>query len=435
MFGSLKKRLQDAVKKVSNIVAKEEIKEVEIAEEKKEEKPVDEEVREEIEERIEKLEKIEEKIEEERLPPEIVESKAESKKIFEEEKQREELEEIEGKIHEIEEAKEAEPEKLIKKIEEILEEEKPEKKTEEIKKKIEEEEKEAKKEKRFLPAIFRKVIEKKLSESDIEKILKELQIALLENDTALEVAEKICEDVKRDLLNKSIKRGKTEEIIKEALRRAMLDVMSQEKIIIEDSINSKDGPFTILFLGFNGTGKTTTLAKLAYKFKEYRPVVAAADTFRAASIEQLEEHSRRIGFDLVKHKYGADSAAVVFDAKKHAQAAGSRLVIADTAGRSHANVNLMDELKKVVRVNNPDMKILVLDALTGNDIYDQARLFNEAVGVDAIILTKTDVYEKGGAALSAAYTIKKPILYLGTGQGYDDLKEFNPEAIAKMLLE
>jgi fused signal recognition particle receptor len=180
---------------------------------------------------------------------------------------------------------------------------------------------------------------------------------------------------------------------------------------------------------------TTTLAKLARMLKEFEPVIAAADTFRAASIEQLEEHSRRLGFEIVKHKYGADSAAVIFDAKKHAAASGSKLVLADTAGRSHANVNLMDELKKVCRVNKPDMKILVLDALTGNDIYDQAKLFNDAVGVDAIILTKTDVYEKGGAALSAAYTIKKPILYLGTGQNYEDLKEFSPEAIANMLLE
>lgn len=126
---------------------------------------------------------------------------------------------------------------------------------------------------------------------------------------------------------------------------------------------------------------------------------------------------------------------MIFDAKKAAMAAGGKLVLADTAGRSHSNVNLMDELKKVVRVNSPDMKILVLDSVTGNDIYEQSRLFNQAVGVDAIILTKADVYDKGGAALSAAYTIKKPILYLGTGQDYKDLKEFNPEEIVDNLLK
>jgi fused signal recognition particle receptor len=164
-------------------------------------------------------------------------------------------------------------------------------------------------------------------------------------------------------------------------------------------------------------------------------VIAAGDTFRAASIEQLEEHAKKLGLRVVKHRYGADSAAVIFDARKHAASAGSRLVVADTAGRSHSNANLMDELKKVVRVNKPELKILVLDSVTGNDIYEQARLFNDAVGVDAIILTKADVYDKGGAALSAAYTINKPILYLGTGQGYEDLAEFNAEDVVKSLLD
>ncbi len=180
---------------------------------------------------------------------------------------------------------------------------------------------------------------------------------------------------------------------------------------------------------------TTNLSKMASMMKEYRPVLAAADTFRAASIEQLEEHGRRLGMKVVKHTYGSDSASVIFDAKKHAMASGSRLVLADTAGRSHANVNLMDELKKICRVNKPDMKILVLDSLTGNDIYDQVKLFNDAVGIDGIILSKADVYDKGGAALSAAHTSKKPILYLGTGQNYGDLKEFDPEEIVKNLLE
>lgn len=138
--------------------------------------------------------------------------------------------------------------------------------------------------------------------------------------------------------------------------------------------------------------------------------------------------------DVIKHKYGADSAAVIFDAMKHAEARHIDVVLADTAGRSHSNANLMDELKKVCRVNKPDMKILVLDSLTGNDIYDQAMMFDKAVGIDAMILTKADVYEKGGAALSAAYTTKKPILFLGTGQNYDDLVEFDPKKIADGLV-
>jgi len=191
----------------------------------------------------------------------------------------------------------------------------------------------------------------------------------------------------------------------------------------------------IVFLGFNGTGKTTTIAKITHQLKKkHKVVLAAGDTFRAASIEQLEEHGKRLGVNVIKHKYGSDSAAVIFDARKHAEANNINIVLADTAGRSHSNTNLMDELKKVCRVNKPELKILVLDSLTGNDIYNQSKLFNDAVGVDAIILTKADVYEKGGAALAASYTINKPILYLGVGQEYDDLKPFDPEEIVKNLL-
>jgi len=287
--------------------------------------------------------------------------------------------------------------------------------------------------------LFKRVVEKKLAEEDIEPVLRELRTALLENDVALETAEKICGDVKAELIGRDVSRGKAEEAIKDALHFALLDVMKQRSIDIENAVIEKwresKQPYVIMFFGFNGAGKTTSIAKFAHRYKKYLPVLAAGDTFRAASIEQLEEHARRLGVEMIKHKYGSDSAAVIFDAIKHAAAKGGKLVLADTAGRSHSNVNLMDELKKVVRVNKPDLKILVLDSLTGNDIYDQSRLFNEAVGVDAIILTKADVYEKGGAALSAAHTVKKPILFLGTGQNYGDLKEFVPEDIVRNLIE
>jgi len=181
---------------------------------------------------------------------------------------------------------------------------------------------------------------------------------------------------------------------------------------------------------------TTSVAKLCYYLKQnnLNPVIAAGDTFRAASIEQLEIHSKKINIDLIKQKYGSDSAAVIYDARKHAESQNKDVVLADTAGRSHSNVNLMDELKKVCRVNQPDLKIIVLDALTGNDIVEQTRRFEESVGVDAIILTKADVYAKGGAALSAVYTIKKPILFLGTGQNYEDLEKFEPKKIADEML-
>ena len=442
MFGSLKKRLQEAVEKVSKS----------IKDEPKTEQP------EEI--RIEARRAEEFKLPEKPAEPEIREKVAEAKEAISGpiEKVREAIEKIEPLAKEaakiIPVAKEETPSAGEKTLQEIIEEAKPAdfekqidrkiEELEELKEKVREEripaeivesrietEQTAREEKRSL---LGKITEKRLSESEIERILKELNIALLENDVAVEVAERISDDVKRELAGAIVKRGKVEDVIKEALMHAMLDVMRQEKIDLADKIGKKDGPFTIIFVGFNGVGKTTNLCKLAYKLKEYEPILAAADTFRAASIEQLEEHGKRLGLRVVKHTYGADSAAVIFDAKKHAAASGSKLVLADTAGRSHSNVNLMDELKKVVRVNNPDMKILVLDSVTGNDIYDQCKLFNDAVGVDAIILTKADVYERGGAALSAAYTLKKPILYVGIGQNYDDLKEFNPEEIVKNLV-
>ncbi len=284
---------------------------------------------------------------------------------------------------------------------------------------------------------FKKTVtEKTLSESDINPIVEELKNALLENDVALKVAEEICEHVKKQLIESSVPRSKIAQEVKEALKKSMRLVLKQTAPDISTLIEQKadNEPLVVLFLGFNGSGKTTTMAKLAKKYSQYKPVFAAADTFRAASVEQVEKHGERLNVDVVKHQYGADPAAVVFDAIKHAKSIGSRLVLADSAGRTHENANLMDELKKIVRVNNPDLRILVLDALTGNDIYDQSIKFNEAVDVDAVILTKADVYTKGGAALSTSHTIGKPIMFLGTGQGYDDLVKFDPDKIVENLL-
>jgi fused signal recognition particle receptor len=385
MFGALKKKLQSVIAKVTSRV--EEKPEAKKIEEKKPE-PAEERLEEEIEEHIEEMKTVEEEVHKEHIPGDSV--------ILKEEKL------------ELEEAKKEVAQAEAKKT--------------------------AKEEKKPARGLLKRIVEKTLSESDIENILKELELALLESDVAVEVAEHICADVKTALLGQTVRRGKTDEIIRTALRDSILDVLSQEKVDITDKIKAKDGPFLVAIVGFNGAGKTTTLAKLAHHFKQFKPILAAGDTFRAASIEQLEEHGRRLGVEVVKHKYGSDSAAIIFDAMKHAKAVGSKLVLADTAGRAHTNINLMDELKKVIRVNKPDLKILVLDALTGNDIYDQARLFDQAVGVDGVILTKADVYEKGGAALSAAYTLKKPIFFLGVGQEYKDLQPFSAQKIVENLL-
>ena len=440
MFGSLKKKLQEAVEKVSKSI-KDEPKPQEMpayveeprvrtdTEKPKEGLPEPELAADEMHEQ-QKMEKPKETAEAIETPIKHT-ARAASETKTEPEESRAAVQSLDKIIEETKPDFESQIQKKIEELEDLREKVAEEKLPAEIAESRVETEQIVREEKRSL---LGKITEKKLTEGEIEKILREISIALLENDVAVEVAERISDDVKRELAGAVVKRGRVEDTINDALRHAMLGVMKQEEINIDKQIRDKDGPFTIMMVGFNGTGKTTTLAKLAHKLKEYNPILAAADTFRAASIEQLEEHGKRLGLRVVKHTYGADSAAVIFDAKKHAAATGSRLVLADTAGRSHSNVNLMDELKKVARVNNPDLKILVLDSVTGNDIYDQCNLFNEAVGVDAIILTKADVYEKGGAALSAAYTLKKPILYIGTGQNYDDLKEFKPDEIVKNLL-
>jgi fused signal recognition particle receptor len=279
------------------------------------------------------------------------------------------------------------------------------------------------------------VTEKVIEEKDIVPVLSDIQTGLLESDVAVEVAEKITDDLKSALVGKSIPRGQLEQTIKESMRKSVFEILNQPDQDMFKLAKTKK-PLKVIFLGFNGTGKTTSIAKLAHKFKAagFRPVMAAGDTFRAAAIDQLEEHGRRLGVDVIKQKYGSDSAAVIFDAIKAAEARGYDVVLADTAGRSHANLNLMDEIKKIIRVNKPDLKVLVIDSLTGNDAVEQARTFNEAVGVDGVIMTKADVYEKGGAVLSTAWAIKKPILYIGVGQGYDDLQPFDPKKVADGLL-
>jgi fused signal recognition particle receptor len=196
-------------------------------------------------------------------------------------------------------------------------------------------------------------------------------------------------------------------------------------------------PFVIVFVGINGTGKTTSIAKIAKLLMKqgYSVVLACSDTYRAGSIEQLEEHARRLGVRIIKHTYGADPAAVAYDAINHAKAHGIAIVLIDTAGRIQTDRNLMNELAKVKRVIQPDLTILTVDSLTGNDAVMQAEEFNQSVGIDGSILTKVDADTKGGSALSVTYVTRKPILFIGTGQKYEDLQEFNAEQFTQMILQ
>jgi fused signal recognition particle receptor len=208
-----------------------------------------------------------------------------------------------------------------------------------------------------------------------------------------------------------------------------LDLVAQSK--------KKGEPFSVMFVGINGTGKTTTIAKISHLLQKngFSVVLASGDTYRAGAIEQLEEHGRRLGVRVIRHKYGSDAAAVGFDAVEHAKAQEIDVVLIDTAGRMQTNRNLMDELKKVKRVVQPKLTVMILDSLIGNDATEQALTFNDHIGFDAAILTKVDADAKGGSSLSVSYLTGKPIIFVGVGQEYDDLQLFNADWFAEKLLE
>lgn len=286
--------------------------------------------------------------------------------------------------------------------------------------------------------IFSFIREKTISEKDIEDVLWDLEMSLLESDVAIDVAEKITKKLKKQLIGKKVKRSTDiTEYTQEALKNSIKDILTVNGKDINKILQQKKNkePLIIMFVGINGTGKTTTIAKMAKYFldKGLTPVIAASDTFRAGAIEQLTHHAEKLGVKIIKHGKGADPAAVAFDAVEHAKAKGKDVVLIDTAGRMQTNINLMDEMAKIKRVIKPDLIIFVGDSLTGNDAVEQAIKFDESVGIDAIILTKADADAKGGAALSIGYVINKPIIFLGTGQGYDDLVEFKPEWMIHQL--
>jgi len=277
-----------------------------------------------------------------------------------------------------------------------------------------------------------------ITEEKFEELFWDLEVVMLENNVAVEVIEKIKRDLKKELMNGKVSRKGVEELILSTLKQSVIELFDVEKIDlisrIKDKRKSKQ-PYIITIIGVNGAGKTTSIAKLTHKFqKEGLTVVwAASDTFRAAAIQQLEEHANKLNVKMIKHDYNSDPAAVAFDAIKYAEAKNIDVVMIDTAGRLHSNTNLMRELEKVIRVCKPDIKIFVGESITGNDCVEQAKEFDKAVGIDAIILAKADVDDKGGAAISVSYILKRPILYLGTGQTYDDLKEFDSKIIIESL--
>ncbi len=289
--------------------------------------------------------------------------------------------------------------------------------------------------------LVQKISQKGLSDKEIDKTLDEFLLVLVQNDVAYSVAQKICDSLRAKLENVEVRRfSDSSEPAKVALTDALLGVLREGgeetffKILDERKNEHKTA--TVMFVGVNGTGKTSSIAKIGRLLiqKGYSVVIAAADTYRTGSIEQIEEHARRIGIRTIKHDYGGDAAAVAFDAINYAAAHGINVVLIDTAGRMQTNKNLLEEMKKIARVAKPDLTILVADALTGNDAVEQARKFSEAVDIDGVVLTKLDADTKGGSAISMASVIGKPILFATVGQNYEDIISFEPEQMVHKII-
>ncbi|WP_455279742.1 signal recognition particle-docking protein FtsY [[Eubacterium] cellulosolvens] len=286
-----------------------------------------------------------------------------------------------------------------------------------------------------------KISKTELNEKTIESLIEELRLVLLQNDVAYSVAEKICNQLREQLNALEVKRfgdhlTKAKTILQDILLKTLDSNGKEDFFDILKRKQEKKEPLIIVFIGINGTGKTTTIAKLAHLFmkKGFTTILACADTYRTGSIEQIEEHARRLGVKTIKHTYGSDAAAVAYDTINYAKAHGTDTVLIDTAGRMQTNRNLIDEMKKIVRIAQPDLTLLVIDALTGNDAAEQAAIFSKAVPIDGIILTKLDADAKGGSAISVSSITSKPVLFMGVGQEYDDLLPFDPTFILNRIL-
>ena len=396
MFGFLKKKLKEAtdkfkkkVEEEGNEVSKEEL-EQEVAEEPKNEKK-----------------SLFDRLRKHKIEPEEV------KDVVEEE-------------HAPEEVKEEKPKKETKKP--LL------KKLKEKEIAVKEEPKEEKE--GFFSKLKQKVSTKKINEEQFEEFFYDLEIALLENNVAMEVIEKIKEELKMDLVNVPLSRQKVENKIKETLEETVKEILKESDFDLLKAIKGKkDKPYVILFLGPNGAGKTTTIAKCANMLNEkgIKVVLVAADTFRKGSIEQLKVWGNKLNLRVISKDYGSDPASVCFDGISFGKAHNVDVLLIDTAGRQHSNENLMREIEKINKVTKPDLKLFIGESVAGNDIVIQVKEFNEIINIDGIILTKADVDEKGGAILSVAYVTGKPVLYLGVGQDLSDLVLFDRNYVLDRL--
>jgi fused signal recognition particle receptor len=286
-----------------------------------------------------------------------------------------------------------------------------------------------------------------LSKEEVDSILWDFELAMIESDVAQEVVEGLTTSLKGRLAGEKIPRSESkEQYVKNQLKEAIgecfastkdVDLVRLIKSKLDKNSRSEFTPFVVLFLGINGTGKTTTVARVAYMLKnmKFSVIVACGDTHRAGAIEQLSEHAERLNIKAIAQSYGADPAAVAKDAQLYAEAHRVDVVLIDSAGRIQTSKNLMEEMSKIARVVRPDLKIFVADSLAGNDAVSQSKEFKTSTDFDAAILTKADADVKGGAALSIAYVTQRPIIYLGVGQDYPDLIPFNEEKFVESLVE
>ncbi|MCR4285097.1 MAG: signal recognition particle-docking protein FtsY [archaeon] len=274
---------------------------------------------------------------------------------------------------------------------------------------------------------------KRLTNERFDELFEELEMILLQNNVAYSAVAAIRESLAQKLIGKNPKDVNLSEELKSSIEELLLDPPNFIKTI-KDSLKEKS-PFVILFAGINGSGKTTTIAKVANLLQKNKLTVclAAADTFRAASIEQIQQHADKLKINLIKKDYGSDPASVGFDAIQYAKKHHINVVLIDTAGRMQNKDSLMREMEKIVRVNKPDMKIFLGESITGNDATEQAKAFDDSINIDGIILSKADVDEKGGTAISVSQVTGKPILFLGVGQSYDDLEIFKKEKLIEKL--
>ncbi|UTF54359.1 signal recognition particle-docking protein FtsY [Natronosalvus rutilus] len=277
-----------------------------------------------------------------------------------------------------------------------------------------------------------------IEEDDLEGPLQELELALLSSDVEMGVVDEIVDNIREELVGETRTfTTSTGAVVEEALKDAIYDVISVGQFDFDERIAIEDKPVVIVFTGVNGVGKTTSIAKLDRYFEErgYSTVMANGDTYRAGANEQIAEHARARDTKLIAHDQGGDPAAVLYDAVEYAEANDVDVVLGDTAGRLHTNEGLMDQLEKIGRVVGPDMTLFVDEAVAGQDAVNRAREFNAAAEIDGTILTKADADSNGGAAISVAHVTGKPILFLGVGQGYEDLERFDPDEMVERLLE